>query len=131
MSATSKDAASSSVNLLGVERRYQQLEGYTVSFETYHNAIDTAHMFRGQPGDSCQCPHWGVVQVGRIVFRYGDLEEAVAAGRAYYARPGHTALIDAGTEIIQFSPNGPLAEALSVSIQNLVDALSNPDSITL
>ena len=129
MPSASTDTAPNSVNLLGVDRRYQKLEGFTVSFESFHNDIDTVHMFRGLPGDACQSPHWGVVQRGRVLFRFGDHEEVVDAGRAYYARPGHTALIDAGTELIQFSPNGPLAEALNVSVQTLGAALSDPDGI--
>ena len=131
MPAISKEDAPSSVSLLGVERRYQTIEGYTISFETYRNDIDTAHMFKGLPGDACQSPHWGVVQRGKVVFRYAGHDETVEAGQAYYAGPGHTALIDAGTELIQFSPRGPHTEALNVSVQNLVDALSDPDSIAL
>ena len=130
MPAISKEDAASSVSLLGVERRYQVIEGYTVSFETYQNDLDTAHMFKGLPGDACQSPHWGVVQKGKVVFRYGDHDEVVEAGAAYYARPGHTALIDAGTELIQFSPREAHAEALNESVQNLVDALSDPESIS-
>jgi hypothetical protein len=129
MPSTSKQTSPGSVNLLGVERRYQVLDGHTVSFETYHRDIDTAHLFRGLPDDSCQSPHWGLVQTGRVIFRYGDHDEVVAAGQAYYARPGHTALIDAGTELVQFSPNGPLAEARDASVGNLVAALSDPASI--
>ena len=129
MPSTSKRTAPGSVNLLGVERHYQVFDGHTVSFETYHRDLDTAHLFRGLPGDSCPSPHWGLVQTGRVVFRFSDHDETVTAGQAYYARPGHTALIDAGTELIQFSPNGPLAEARDVSIENLVAALSDPDSI--
>ena len=131
MPAISREDATSSVNLLGVERRYQVIEGYTISFETYRNDLDTAHMFKGLPGDACQSPHWGVVQKGKVVFRYGDQNEVVETGAAYFARPGHTALIDAGTELIQFSPTEAHAEALSASVQNLVDALSAPKSISL
>jgi hypothetical protein len=130
MPAISKHEASGAVNLLGVDRRYQKLEGWTVSFETYHNEIDTVNMFRGLPGDSCQTAHLGLVQTGRLVFRYPDHEEAVEAGQAYYARPGHTAVIAAGTEIVQFSPNESLAEAERVSVRNLVAALSDPASLT-
>ena len=57
-----------SVNLLAVQRHYQVFDGHTVSFETYHRDLDTAHLFRGLPGDSCQSPHWGLVQTGRVVF---------------------------------------------------------------
>ena len=131
MPVVSKKTASQYESTEGFESRYENVDGYTISFETYHNDIDTAHMFRGLPGDACQSPHWGVVQRGKVVFRYGDHDEVVEAGQAYYAGPGHTALIDAGTELIQFSPRGPHTEALNVSVQNLVDALSDPASIAL
>jgi hypothetical protein len=128
MPSHSIETAPNTVNLLGVERRYWQLEGHTVSHEVFRNDIDTSLMFRGLPGDRCQSPHWGVVQRGRVTFRYADHEETVAAGQAYHARPGHTALIEAGTELVQFSPNEELAEAREVSVQNLVAALTDSDT---
>ena len=129
MTATSKREASGSVNLLGIDRRYQTLDDHTVSFETYHRDVDMAPLFRGLPGDRCQAPHWGMLLSGRIVFRYEDQEEVIEAGQAYYARPGHTARVAAGTELVEFSPAGPLAQAEEVSVRNLVAALSDPDSI--
>lgn len=129
MPSTSKQAATEAVNLLGIERRYAVMDGHTVSFETFSRDVDMAPLFRGLPGDNCQAPHWGVLLRGKIVFRYGDEEEVVNAGEAYYARPGHTALVAAGTELVEFSPTAPLHQAEGVSVTNMVAALSDPDSI--
>jgi hypothetical protein len=49
----------------------------------------------------CQCPHWGYVIAGRIRF--------VFAGDAFYQPPGHRPYVDAGTELLQFSPTEELA----------------------
>ena len=36
--------------------------------------------------------------------RYGDREETIRAGEAYYLPPGHVPAATAGSEMIQFSP---------------------------
>jgi uncharacterized cupin superfamily protein len=38
----------------------------------------------GSPGDSCQCPHWGYVTAGRLTVRFGDREEVLEPGDAFY-----------------------------------------------
>ena len=129
MPTASKQTAAETVNLLGIERRYAVMGDHTVSFETFSRDVDMAPLFRGLPGDSCQSPHWGVLLSGKVVFRYGDEEEVVSAGEAYYARPGHTALVAAGTKLVEFSPSAPLQQAEGVSVENMVAALSDPGSI--
>jgi mannose-6-phosphate isomerase-like protein (cupin superfamily) len=52
----------------------------------------------------CQCSHYGNVLRGRMRVRYADREEAVEAGDAYYLVPGHAPMMEAGTEIVEFSP---------------------------
>jgi quercetin dioxygenase-like cupin family protein len=68
---------------------------------------------------SIQSPHWGYVVSGRIRFRYADREEVYEAGDAYYAPPGHVPVIDAGTDLVEFSPTGPLEETMAVVAKNL------------
>jgi quercetin dioxygenase-like cupin family protein len=41
------------------------------------------------PGDSCPCPHWGDVKAGRLTVRYGEREEVIEPGDAFYMAPGH------------------------------------------
>jgi hypothetical protein len=74
-----------------------------------------------------RCGRWptaGVVQSGRITFRYCDHDEVFTAGDAYYATPGHLPLLFAGTELVEFSPTGPLNDMMAVVGQNLQVARS-------
>jgi hypothetical protein len=102
-----------------VEGRYVELDGYTVGFEHFHVDADGTPMFRGLPDDRCQCPHWGYVLSGRLVLRYADHDETYAAGDAYYAPPGHVPVAAEGTEIVEFSPTGPLGQTMAVLDANM------------
>jgi hypothetical protein len=42
-------------------------------------------------------------------FVFGDREEVYEAGDAFNTPPGHRPYVDAGTEILQFSPTKELA----------------------
>lgn len=59
-----------------------EVDGYTINFVTFKEEIDHAALFKGLRDESCQCPHWGYVLQGRLVFRFGDREEVYAAGAA-------------------------------------------------
>ena len=61
-------------------------------------------------GGACQCPHWGYVLAGRMRYVYGDREETYEAGDAFYNPPGHRPYVEAGTELLQFSPTEALAQ---------------------
>lgn len=119
MPRTAKTEAPVLVDEDEIEGRYVDLDGYTVGFETHKVDVDPAPLFRGLPGDRCQCPHWGVVIKGKVVFRYADYEEGFASGDAYYASPGHVPLLFAGAEIIEFSPSTELQQTMAVVGQNL------------
>src|SRR6476659_6075330 len=82
--------------------RYAELGGYTVGFETFREDADSGTLFVGLPDDRCQPPHWRYVVAGRITFRVGDREETYEAGDADYAPPGHTTVIEAGTDLVEF-----------------------------
>jgi hypothetical protein len=45
--------------------------------------------------------------------------ETFEAGDAYYAPPGHTPYLFAGTEIVEFSPTDTLGETIAVVTKNL------------
>ena len=105
----------------GFDGRYENLKGgYTVGFESYGS--DLAEFFRGLPDDRCQCPHWGYVIKGKLSFRSASGEETFEAGDAYYAPPGHTPYVFAGTEIVEFSPTEPLNATMTVIGANLAAA---------
>jgi hypothetical protein len=114
----SKSTASNVQSAPGYEGRLEELGGYTVAFETFGETVDAAPMFAGLPDDRCQSEHWGVVMKGRLTFRYADREETVEAGEAYYASPGHTPAMEAGTEVIEFSPTEALGRTMEVVMRN-------------
>ena len=102
-----------------IEGRYVELDGYTVGFETFKQDFDPAPLFHGLPDDRCQSPHWGYVVSGKLTFRYADHEETFVAGDAYYGAPGHTPLVYAGTEVVEFSPTEDFAATMEVVGRNL------------
>ena len=119
MPRTSKLDAPVVVDLPVIESRQVELGGYTVAFETDKADLDPAPLFAGLPGDRCQCPHWGLVLSGKVVFRYADHDEEYSAGDAYYGAPGHLPLLFAGTEIIEFSPTEALRKTMTAIDANL------------
>jgi hypothetical protein len=117
---TSKAQAPESLEVEGYEGHFDEVEGYTVGFETYTADADLAPFFAGLPDDRCQCPHWGYVLKGRLTFRYADgSEDTMEAGEAYYAPPGHTPVLYAGTEVVEFSPTADLQATLDVVNKNM------------
>jgi hypothetical protein len=119
MPKASKDTASNVQDAGIMIGRYEELGGYTVGFETFRQDADSAPIFVGLPDDRCQSPHWGYVVAGRITFRYADREEVYETGDAYYAPAGHTTAIEAGTEVVEFSPTEELARTMEVAARNL------------
>jgi hypothetical protein len=123
MPKASKESASESEVMEGFEGHYEHFEGgYTVGFESYSADADMAPLFRGLPEDKCQCEHWGYVLKGRLTFRFGDREETYEAGDAYYAPPGHTPVLHAGAEVVEFSPTDDLNQTMEVVVQNMETA---------
>jgi hypothetical protein len=98
---------------------YGELDGYTVGFEHFRQTADAAPLFKGLPDDRCQSPHWGYVVKGRITFRFADREEVYETGDAYYAPPGHVPAIEAGTELVEFSPTDEYRRTMAVVAENL------------
>ena len=120
MAKTSRDTASTVQTMDGFDGRYEDLGGYVAGFERYETDADPGPLFAGLPDDACQCPHWGVVLSGRLTYRYTDgTEDVIGAGEAYYARPGHTPVFHAGTEVVEFSPAAELEQTIEVVMRNL------------
>ena len=124
MPRTSKTEAPILVDEPPIEGRYVDLDGYTVGFETFRLDADPAPLFHGLPDDRYQCPHWGVVTSGSLTMRYADRDETYTAGDAYYAAPGHTPVLTAGTEIIEFSPSDLLQQTMAVVGMNMEAGVS-------
>ena len=120
MPKVSRESATGGQSVDGmVDDRAEELDGYVVGFTSFACDIDGTALMRGLPGDQCQCPHWGYVFKGKIVFRFGDREETYEAGDAYYAPPGHVPLAFEGSEILQFQPADELAKTEEVMARNL------------
>jgi mannose-6-phosphate isomerase-like protein (cupin superfamily) len=120
MPNASKETASETVEVEGYEGHMENLEGgYTVAFETYTADADLSPYFDGLPNNQCHAAHWGYVINGKVAFNYGDHEETYETGDAYYAPPGHTPRLFAGTEIVEFSPTDELHRTMEVVTKNM------------
>ena len=53
-----------------------------------------------------------------MTMKYDGKEEIVKAGDAYYVPPGHTAIVEAGSEFWEFSPNERLQKTMKVIMPN-------------
>jgi hypothetical protein len=120
MAKASRETASETFALEGYEGHFEDFGPYTVGFETYTADADLAPLFAGLPDDRCQCPHMGYVLAGKLKFTYADgTEETYEAGDAYYAPPGHTPYLYAGSQVVEFSPTEPLQQTIEVVAKNL------------
>ena len=120
MPKASKETASEHATMEGYEGHFEHFDGgWTVAFETYTEDADPAPMFKGLPDDRCQCEHMGYVIKGKVAFRTKDGEEVFEAGDAYYAGPGHTPVLFAGTEVVEFSPTKALEQTIEVVTKNM------------
>jgi hypothetical protein len=120
MPKASQATASDSMTMEGYEGHYENFDGgYTVAFETYSADADPGDLFKGLPDDRCQCAHWGYVIRGKVSFKTADGEETFETGDAYYVAPGHTPVLYAGTEIVEFSPTKELEQTMAVVSKNM------------
>jgi hypothetical protein len=123
MPKASKATASDSMQVEGYEGHFENFDGgYTVGFETYTADADMADLFKGLPDDRCQCEHWGYVIKGKVSFKTADGEETFETGDAYYVGPGHTPVLYARTEIVEFSPTKELQQTMEVIEKNMESA---------
>ncbi len=63
-------------------------------------------------------PPLGLRAPGPVHFKFADREEVYNAGDAYYAAPGHTAVLGANTEYVEFSPAEPYHQTTEVIGRN-------------
>ena len=119
MPRTSKAAAPQVEDLGVMTGHYDELGEYTVGFEQFHADADATQLFRGLPDDRCQSPHWGYVVSGRVTFRFADRDEVYEAGDAYYAPPGHIPVVEAGSELVEFSPKDAYERTMAVVKENM------------
>jgi hypothetical protein len=120
MPNASRDTASEHTVVEGYEGHFEHFDGgWTVGFETYTEDADLSPFFEGLPNDQCQCEHLGYVIKGKLAFRSAGGDEVFEAGDAYFVPPGHTPILYAGTEVVEFSPSDKLAETIEVVTKNV------------
>jgi hypothetical protein len=109
--------------------RFREAEwgGLHAAFESFAEEFDVGPLLAGLPNDLCPCPHWGYVLKGRMRVRYADREEVVTAGDAYYLPPGHAPVMEAGTEVVEFSPIAEYRRTVEAVSANFA-ALQQPES---
>ena len=105
-----------------VEERVEDVEGTTIQFLTFREDVDASPLLKGLPDDRCNCPHWGYVFKGRLMFDLGDREEVYGAGEAFYLTDGHIPRAEPGTEYLQFSPAEEL-QVVSEHMQRMMAAM--------
>ncbi len=120
----SKQTASKIEDRGPAEDRSEDVDGYTINFVSIREDADLTGALEGLPGDSCPCHHWGYLIKGTMTVRYGDHEETIEAGDAFYMSPGHVPAAKAGTEFVQFSPADELA-AIQAAMQQNMQAKAN------
>jgi len=90
-----------------------------VEYDIFKKHFDVTPYLKGLPNDRDPCPHWGIVVKGRMTMIVDGKEETAGAGDAYYMPPGHTAIVEAGSEFWEFSPNEELKKTMEVITRNL------------
>jgi mannose-6-phosphate isomerase-like protein (cupin superfamily) len=118
MPRVSKSSAAHVENHGPVEDHHDDIDDYTVNFLRFGQTIDAAPLLKGLPNDRCSSPHWGYIFKGRITFRFADHDEIFEAGDAFYVPPGHTPVMEEGTEYVQFSPSHELQTVSDVMTRN-------------
>lgn len=90
-----------------------------VEMGTFKKEFDVTPLLKGLPDDLDPTPHWGYLFKGSFRVKYKDHEEVFNAGDVYYMEPGHTAIVEAGTEYLEISPAEQLEKTMAVIVRNL------------
>jgi hypothetical protein len=102
----------------GLTMRATQGGAMTIETGVVREEMDVAPLMVGLPDDRCQCEHWGYVVAGSLTYKFKDREETFAAGEVYYVEPGHTPVMHAGLEYVEFSPTDALNKSMEVAMAN-------------
>ena len=105
----------------GYTSRMADWGGIPVAFEKAHQGQDASSMVKGLPDDRCQAPHWGYLFSGRIIVDYGDRQETVVGGQAYYIAPGHLITFEEDSEALEFTPTDALEQTLEAVRRNYLE----------
>ena len=97
----------------GYSSRFTDWGGMTVGFELAPAGMDASTMLKGLPDGRCQAPHWGVLLSGKLVVDYGDRQETIVGGQAYYIAPGHALTFEEDSDALEFTPTDALEVTLA------------------
>src|SRR5215467_2873999 len=75
MAGFSKHSAPRTEAMGPVENQSGEIDDYTIDFMALSSDVDGAPLLQGLPDDRCQCPHWGYVLKGKVVYRFADHDE--------------------------------------------------------
>ncbi|RNL78331.1 hypothetical protein [Nocardioides marmorisolisilvae] len=94
--------------------------GYEFAFLSFTEQGVLEPLLKGLPNDLCNCPHWGYVVGGTVTFRHLDgSTESFSTGDAFYVEPGHTPVIEPGTDLLFISPEHQAAAVNAVIEANM------------
>lgn len=97
--------------------------GTVIELSRFEPGLDIDHLFHGLPDDRCQCPHFGYVLEGEVVYRTAEGAITARAGQAYHIPPGHLPTTrDQACTLIEFSPADAMAETLAAVGRNMAAA---------
>ena len=119
MSHTRKEEAPILLEEPEITGRYVELDGYTVSFETFHTDTDPGAVVPGPAGRPLPVPalgHRGLGPAGGALRRPGG---DVHGRRCLRMTPGHLPRSYAGTEVVEFSPTEALQATMAVVGANM------------
>ena len=102
----------------GYSSRFADWGGITVAFEKAHAGQDVSGMLADLPDGRCQAPHWGYLFTGRVVVDYGDRQETIEGGQAYYIAPGHKLTFLEDSEALEVTPTAELENTLEAARRN-------------
>ena len=93
----------------GVEIRATDAGELTVALVRLEAGHDARPLFKGLPGDLCQCPHWGYIITGALRVWTAGGSDLYRTGQAFYWPPGHAPEALEDTEFLEISPTSDLA----------------------
>ena len=92
----------------GVEIRATEAGEMTVALVRLAKGHDARPLFKGLPGDLCQCPHWGYIISGSLRVWTVAGASVLNAGQAFYWPPGHAPEALEDTDFLEISPSDDL-----------------------
>ena len=92
----------------GVEIRAIETGDLTTARVRLAKGHDARPLFKGLPGDLCQCPHWGYVITGTLRVWTADGSTLYRAGQAFYWPPGHAPEALEDSDFLEISPTRDL-----------------------